>query len=77
MSDNRAITAITASIGVEVLTPIPTSEDPWRYNPELGGTRLASNIIVMFDDPDDDTTAVNDIIVINTNTGERVQLHFS
>ena len=66
---------LTPSITAKVLEPIPAGDNPFRHDLSNMGSTIGTNITVMFHNHQDQRGEY--LIVVNTETGERVRLVFA
>lgn len=67
------------NVSVENLTPIVPGIDPEKYDPISVGTPLARGWVAQHapKSANDDVLALKHLVLINTRSGQRVQLNFT
>lgn len=59
---------------ISVLDPIPPNSNPFKYDMYNMGTRVSSNVMIMHETFNEQKAKY--IIVVNTETGERLRIDF-
>jgi len=57
---------------ITTMAPIPPKSNPFNHDQYHMGTKMGTNCIVMYENHD--TAECNYLIIINTETGERIRV---